>query len=115
VLKHNAPRIWDVGEMEYKLVAFMVNELPMEQLTEIEANSPVRHDVSVMTPGTDHLAPAERDRLAMGISPNQGSSDVLRPMQRATRRATDNRLEENVQGKSPVGLPVILADMSRKH
>jgi len=45
VLKLNAPRIWDVGEMEYKLVAFMVNELPMEQLTEIEANSPVRHRV----------------------------------------------------------------------
>jgi hypothetical protein len=43
VLKHNAPRIWDVGEMEYRLVAFMVNELPMEQLTEIEANSPVCH------------------------------------------------------------------------
>jgi hypothetical protein len=101
--------------MEYKLVAFMVNELPMEQLTEIEANSPVRHDVSVMTPGTDYLAPAERDRLAMGISPNQGPSDVLRPMQRATRRATNNRLEEDVQGKSPVGLPVILADKSRKH
>jgi hypothetical protein len=42
VLKHNAPRIWDVGEMEYRLIAFMVNELPMKQLTEIEANSPVR-------------------------------------------------------------------------
>jgi hypothetical protein len=71
--------------MEYKLVAFMVNELPMEQLTEIEANSPVCHDVSTMTKSTDYIALAERDRLAMGISPNQGSSDVLRPMQRATR------------------------------
>jgi hypothetical protein len=52
VLKHNAPRIWDVGEMEYKLVAFMVNELPMEQLTEIEANSPVRHLVRHMRSNT---------------------------------------------------------------
>ena len=101
--------------MEYKLVAFMVNELPMEQLTEIEANSPVRRRIPVTTPNTDYIAPAEGDRLAMGVSPNQGSSDVLRPMQRATRRGTDNRLEEDVQGKSPVGLPVILADMSRKH
>lgn len=42
VIKYNAPRIWDVGEMEYRLVAFMVNELPMEQLVDIEANSPVR-------------------------------------------------------------------------
>jgi hypothetical protein len=115
VLKHNAPRIWDVGEMEYKLVAFMVNELPMEQLTEIEANSPVRRRTPVTTPNTDYIASAEGDRLVMGVSPNQGSSDVLRPMQRAARRATSNRLEEDVQGKSPVGLPVILADMSRKH
>jgi len=28
--------------MEYRLVAFMVNELPMDQLSEIEDNSPVR-------------------------------------------------------------------------
>lgn len=28
--------------MEYRLVAFMVNELPMDQLAEIEANSHVR-------------------------------------------------------------------------
>jgi hypothetical protein len=27
--------------MEYRLVAFMVNEVPMEQLAEIEGNSPV--------------------------------------------------------------------------
>jgi hypothetical protein len=101
--------------MEYKLVAFMVNELPMEQLTEIEANSPVRHAIPFMTLNIDYVASAEGDRLVMGVSLNQGSSDVLRPMQRATRRATDNRLEEDVQGKLPVGLPVILADQSRKH
>ena len=41
MLKSNAARIWDVGEMEYRLVAFMVNELPMDQLAEIEANSHV--------------------------------------------------------------------------
>ena len=99
MLKHNAPRIWDVGEMEYKLVAFMVNELPMEQLTEIEANSPVRHEVPIMKLSTDCIAPAEGDRLAMGVSPNQGSPNVLRPVQRATRRGTNNRLEEDVQGK----------------
>jgi hypothetical protein len=101
--------------MEYKLVAFMVNELPMEQLTEIEANSPVRHRVRRTRSNTDYLAPAEGDRLVMGVSSHQGSSDVLRPMQRATRRVTNNRLEEDVQGKSPTELPVILADMSRKH
>jgi hypothetical protein len=27
--------------MEYRLVSFMVNEVPMEQLAEIEGNSPV--------------------------------------------------------------------------
>lgn len=41
VIKHNAARIWDVGELEYHLVAFMLNEVPMEQLAEIEGNSPV--------------------------------------------------------------------------
>ena len=61
MLKHNAPRIWDVGEMEYKLVAFMVNELPMEQLTEIEANSPVRHRVRETAYNADYLAFTKRD------------------------------------------------------
>ena len=47
--------------MEYKLVAFMVNELPMEQLTEIEANSPVRHRVRETAHNADYLAFTKRD------------------------------------------------------
>lgn len=47
--------------MEYKLVAFMVSELPMEQLTEIEANSPVRHRVRETAYNADYLAFTKRD------------------------------------------------------
>lgn len=42
VIRQNAPRIWDIGDLEYRVVADFVNELPMDQLTEVEANSPVR-------------------------------------------------------------------------
>nr|XP_031858448.1 uncharacterized protein CI109_006093 [Kwoniella shandongensis]KAA5525520.1 hypothetical protein CI109_006093 [Kwoniella shandongensis] len=40
VIKANSPRIWDIGDLEYSLIKPFVDELPMEQLVEIEANSP---------------------------------------------------------------------------
>jgi hypothetical protein len=83
VLKSNAARIWDVGEMEYRLVAFMVNEMPMDQLAEIEANSHVRLNISVCTRNSaNRIAFTEGDRLAMGVPPTQRPSHVLRSMQR---------------------------------
>jgi hypothetical protein len=54
VVRANAARIWDIGDAEYPLVADFVNELPMDQLAEIEVNSPV----SLMNRHRLHLAGA---------------------------------------------------------
>lgn len=35
-------RIWDIGDMEYSVVAPFLNEVPQEQLVELEESSPVR-------------------------------------------------------------------------
>ncbi|WVR09753.1 hypothetical protein IAU60_006829 [Kwoniella sp. DSM 27419] len=40
VVRANAARIWDVGDMEYQLIKPFVDDLPVEQLAEIEAASP---------------------------------------------------------------------------
>lgn len=42
VVQANSGRIWDIGDLEYSLVKPFIDEVPMEQLAEIEANSPVR-------------------------------------------------------------------------
>lgn len=41
VIRQNSTRIWDIGDLEYRVIADFINELPLEQLTEVEANSPV--------------------------------------------------------------------------
>lgn len=41
VIKANSSRIWDIGDMEYALIADFLNELPVDQLAEIESVSPV--------------------------------------------------------------------------
>ncbi|OXM75733.1 elongin-A [Cryptococcus neoformans Bt63] len=40
VVQANSGRIWDIGDLEYSLVKPFIDEVPMEQLAEIEANSP---------------------------------------------------------------------------
>ncbi|KAK8861664.1 hypothetical protein IAR55_002487 [Kwoniella newhampshirensis] len=40
VIKANSARIWDTGDLEYSLIKPFIDDLPMEQLVEIEANSP---------------------------------------------------------------------------
>ncbi|WVQ78858.1 hypothetical protein IAT38_000949 [Cryptococcus sp. DSM 104549] len=40
VIKANSLRIWDIGDVEYSLVKSFIDELPMNQLIEIENNSP---------------------------------------------------------------------------
>lgn len=42
VIKQNSTRIWDIGDLEYRVIADFLHELPMEQLAEIEGSSPVR-------------------------------------------------------------------------
>lgn len=42
VIKQNAARIWDIGDLEYRVIADFLHELPMEQLADIEGMSPVR-------------------------------------------------------------------------
>ncbi|KAK4688386.1 elongin-A, partial [Tremellales sp. Uapishka_1] len=39
VIRANGPRIWDVGDLEYAMIAEFLNELPMEQLREVEDQS----------------------------------------------------------------------------
>lgn len=46
VIKANSTRIWDVGDMEYTIIAEFLDELPMEQLAEIEVASPVSDHIS---------------------------------------------------------------------
>ena len=41
VIEANATRIWDVGDVGYGLVEDLLKGMPMEQLAEVEANSPV--------------------------------------------------------------------------
>jgi hypothetical protein len=41
VVKLNASRIWDIGDMEYPVISSFLNDLPQDQLTEIESNSEV--------------------------------------------------------------------------
>lgn len=41
MIKQNSARIWDIGDLEYRVIADFLHELPMEQLTEIEGMSPV--------------------------------------------------------------------------
>ncbi|KAE8540659.1 hypothetical protein D1P53_003023 [Cryptococcus gattii VGV] len=40
VVQAHSGRIWDIGDLEYSLVKPFIDEVPMEQLAEIEANSP---------------------------------------------------------------------------
>jgi hypothetical protein len=42
VIRQNATRIWDIGDLEYRVIADFLHELPMEQLAEVESLSPVR-------------------------------------------------------------------------
>lgn len=42
VVQANSGRTWDIGDLEYSLVKPFIDEVSMEQLAEIEANSPVR-------------------------------------------------------------------------
>jgi hypothetical protein len=42
VVRYNAARIWDIGDMEYPIIRPFLDELPRDQLEEIERNSPVR-------------------------------------------------------------------------
>jgi hypothetical protein len=41
VCKANSPKIYDVGDTEYPLIAELVDTMPMEQLMEVEDASPV--------------------------------------------------------------------------
>jgi elongin-A len=41
VIRRNRARIWDIGDLEYGLIKPFLDELPIEQLVEIEDNSPV--------------------------------------------------------------------------
>nr|XP_019001808.1 uncharacterized protein I203_05515 [Kwoniella mangroviensis CBS 8507]OCF65269.1 hypothetical protein I203_05515 [Kwoniella mangroviensis CBS 8507] len=40
VIKTNSARIWDIGDLEYPLIKPLIDEVPIEQLQEIESNSP---------------------------------------------------------------------------
>ncbi|WVW80255.1 hypothetical protein I302_102233 [Kwoniella bestiolae CBS 10118] len=40
VVKSNSARIWDIGDLEYPLIKSLVDEMPIEQLQEVESNSP---------------------------------------------------------------------------
>lgn len=41
----NAPRIWDIGGLEYGLCAELLDQLPREQLAEVEAASEVSYGI----------------------------------------------------------------------
>ncbi|WWC96874.1 hypothetical protein V866_003749 [Kwoniella sp. B9012] len=40
VIKTHSARIWDIGDLEYPLIKPLIDEVPIEQLQEIESNSP---------------------------------------------------------------------------
>nr|ODN90320.1 elongin-A [Cryptococcus depauperatus CBS 7855] len=40
VIQANSSRIWNIGDLEYSLVKPFIDELPFDQLVEIESNSP---------------------------------------------------------------------------
>lgn len=54
MIKQNSTRIWDIGDLEYRVIAEFLHELPMEQLAEIEGASPVR--ITALTWNRLHLA-----------------------------------------------------------
>lgn len=41
MIKTNAARVWDVGDLEYTLIRPFIDELHLDQLAEIEEASPV--------------------------------------------------------------------------
>ena len=42
VIRANSSRIWDIGDVEYPLIQRFLDDLPMNQLSQIESTSPVR-------------------------------------------------------------------------
>ncbi|WWC60410.1 uncharacterized protein I303_102982 [Kwoniella dejecticola CBS 10117] len=40
VVKTNSARIWDIGDLEYPLIKPLLDDMPIEQLQEVETNSP---------------------------------------------------------------------------
>ncbi|WWC88069.1 uncharacterized protein L201_002973 [Kwoniella dendrophila CBS 6074] len=40
VVRMNSSRIWDIGDLEYPLIKPLIDDMPIEQLLEVEANSP---------------------------------------------------------------------------
>jgi elongin-A len=41
VIRQNAAKIWDIGEIQYVLIKPFLDELPIAQLAEIEERAPV--------------------------------------------------------------------------
>ena len=66
MIRANSSRIWDVGEMEYPLIRTFLDELPMDQLSEVESSSPVRA-----------AYPLEQGRRLMGTAYSQGNGLVV--------------------------------------
>lgn len=98
VIKQNSTRIWDIGDLEYRVIADFLHELPMEQLAEIEGMSPVG-TASSHHMGLTRSAHPKRYRLALGVLSAQGLSDLLRSVQGERWRDAIVRLEKDVQGK----------------
>lgn len=69
MVRANAARIWDIGDAEYPLVADFVNELPMDQLAEIELNSPVSRTNRLHIPIAHRVSLPWSDGFQMSDTP----------------------------------------------